>query len=154
MTLTDFMNKVVDLNDLNYTGSVHSAEELKNHWQENYKIYVTFRSQTYDKAYSLLKYIRGTFKRFDILPSFSYFEGYESKYLDEDELLSGLWILILVYRSISDLDIKKIKQCKVVDRIEIVEDKTGPRKMNVIKVKYFSDRFDTEVETEEQDEEY
>jgi hypothetical protein len=149
MTLLDFINKVVDLDELNKkTCGCTTIEDVKLHWQENYKIYVSFRNQTYDKAYSLLKHIDPLFKKFDVLPSFSYFDSYESYYLTTEELLSGLWILLLVYRAVNDLDIMKIKQCKVVDTIEVIQTYNVAKRMHIIKIKYFNDRFDTEVETE------
>jgi hypothetical protein len=63
-------------------------------------------------------------------------------------LLSGLWILLLVYRAVSDLDIMKIKQCSVVDAVEVIPTHNVSKRMHIIKIKYFNDRFDTEVETE------
>ena len=152
MTLIDFINKVVDLDELNVIGDLSTVEDVKMHWQENYKIYVSFRNQTYDKAYSLLKHINPLFKKFDVLPSFSYFENYGSYYLTEEELLSGLWVLLLVYRAVNDLDIIKMKQCNVIDTIEIIETANISKRMHVIKIKYFNDRYDTEVETEGDDE--
>jgi hypothetical protein len=54
----------------------------------------------------------------------------------------------LVYRAVNDLDIMKIKQCKVVDTIEVIQTYNVAKRMHIIKIKYFNDRFDTEVETE------
>ena len=152
MTLMDFINKVVDLDQLCVVKHIGTTDELKMQWQENYKIYVSFRNQTYDKAYSLLKNINMLFKKYDVLPSFSYFDSYTSYYLTTEELLSGLWILLLVYRAVSDLDIIKIKQCKVVDTVEVIETHNIAKRMHIVKIKYFNDRFDTEVETEGDDE--
>ena len=156
MTLIDFINKVVDLDELNLAEHINTEEDLKMHWQQNYKVYISFRNQTHDKAYSLLKYVNPLFKKFDVLPSFSYFDIYNSNYLTAEELLSGLWVLILVYRAVSDLDIKKIKQCPAVDNIEVIRASSDAKKMYVVKIKYFNDRFDVEVETEgdEEDEYY
>ena len=151
MTLVDFVNKVVDIDELNVVGDLTTIEDVKLHWQENYKIYVSFRAQTYDKAYTLLKHINPIFRKFDVLPSFSYFDVYGSYYLTTEELLSGLWILLLVYRAISDIDITKIKHCSVVDKVEVIETNNLRKNMRVIKIKYFNDRFDTEVETEGDD---
>lgn len=152
MTLTDFINKVVDIYELEFVEKEGVVSDVRSNWQDNYKIYVSFRDRTYDKAYSLLKYINPLFKKFDVLPSFSYFDMYNSHYLSEVELLSGLWVLILVYRNISDLDISKIKQCAVVDSVEVIDVKSDAKRMHVIKIKYFNDRYDTEVETEGDDE--
>lgn len=152
MTLVDFINKVVDIDGLNTIKDLNTVEDVKLHWQENYKIYVSFRNQTYDKAFTLLKHIKPLFKKFDVLPSFSYFDVYESYYLTTEELLSGLWILLLVYRSVSDLDIMKIKQCSVVDTIEVIPTHAVSKRMHIIKIKYYNDKFDTEVETEGDDE--
>jgi len=63
----------------------------------------------------------------------------------------------LVYRAVNDLDIMKIKQCKVVEKIEVIQTHNVAKRMHIIKIKYFNDRFDTEVETEgegEEDDEY
>lgn len=148
MTLIDFINKVVDIDQLNIVKDLSTVEDVRMHWQENYKIYVSFRNQTYDKAYSLLKHIGPLFKKFDVLPSFSYFDSYGSYYLTTEELLSGLWILLLVYRAVSDLDIVKIKQSCVVESVEVIPTHKVSKRMHIIKIKYFNDRFDTEVETE------
>lgn len=153
MTLKDFINNVVDLDGLNYQGDVKTKEELKLNWQDNYKVYVTFRHQSNDKAYSLLKYINNTFKRFDVLPSFSYFEEYSSNYLTFDELISGLWILLLVYRNVSDIDIKKIQKCGVVDTVEVVSAVGDARKMNIVKIKYFHDKYRIEIDIDEDEKE-
>ena len=151
MTLVDFINKVVDIDELNIIGDLTTVDDVRLHWQENYKIYVSFRAQTYDKAYTLLKHINPLFRKFDVLPSFSYFDMYESYYLTTEELLSGLWILLLVHRDVSDLDIKKMKQCSVVDSVKIIETPNVSKRLHIIKIKYFNDRFDTEVETEGDD---
>lgn len=153
MTLKDFINNIVDLDGLNYKGDVKTKDELKLNWQDNYKVYVTFRHQSYDKAYTLLKYINNTFKKYDILPSFSYFEDYESNYLTFDELISGLWILVLVYRNVNDIDIKKISRCGVVDTVEIINASSDAKKMNVVKIKYFHDRYRVEIDIDEDEKE-
>lgn len=153
MTLVEFINKVVDIDELNDLRDLKNVEDVSMDWQHNYKQYVSFRSQTYDKAYSLLKYINRTFKKYDVLPSFSYFDTYGSKYLTEEELLSGLWVLILVYRTVSDLDVNKIKQCPVVDSVEVIKAISDVKKMYIVKIKYFIDRFDIEeTEGDEEDE--
>lgn len=151
MTLMDFINKVVDIDELCTVKKIGTVDELKMQWQENYKIYVSFRNQTYDKAYSLLKSINTIFKKYDVLPSFSYFDNYSSYYLTTDELLSGLWILLLVYRAVSDLDIIKIKQCRVVDTVEVIETHTVAKRMHIVKIKYFNDKFDVDVDTEDEE---
>jgi len=53
---------------------------------------------------------------------------------------------------VNDLDIMKIKQCSVVDTVEVIPTYTVSKRMHVIKIKYFNDKFDTEVETEGEDE--
>lgn len=153
MTLKDFINNVVDLDRLSYTGDVKTKEEVKQAWQDNYKIYITFRHQIYDKAYSLLKYINNTFRRFDVIPSFSYYEEYKSNYLTFDELISGLWILLLVYRNVSDIDIQKLEKCGVVDTVEVINASTEAKKMNIVKIKYFHDRYRVEIDIDEDEKE-
>lgn len=149
MDLTEFVNNIVDVDALTLIKKID--KDLRLDWQENYKIYTVYRSRSFDKAYSLLKYIDNTFRKFDVLPSFSHFDYYKSEHLSNDELLSGLWVLVLVYRAVTTTDINKIKQCRVVDTIETIN--IG-NKMNVIKIKYFGENIDTEVETEGEDDEY
>lgn len=149
MTLQDFINKVVDLDELSYKGDVKTKEEKKLNWHDNYKVYVTFRHQSYDKGYSLLKYINNTFKKYDILPSFSYFEEYQSGYLTFEELISGLYVLVLVHRKINDLDLKKIEACGVVDNVSVINVSNDAKRMSIVKIKYFHDRYRLEIDIDE-----
>jgi len=59
----------------------------------------------------------------------------------------------LVYRNVSDLDIKKIQKCGVVDTVEVISAVGDTRKMNIVKIKYFHDKYRVEIDIDEDEKE-